>query len=178
MNEIIESIADPKCHQEYRESDWALAQNHNEYVLPLSSSQLGIWFAQNIDPLSLAYNIGQYIEIDGFIDVTLFEKSLRQAVAETESLRLQITEHAGEPAQIIGPSPAWSLSLIDFSTKAEPRAAAEAWMNSDLARPIELTRGPLFGYALFKVSENHFFWYARYHHIVMDGFGVWLVAPG
>ena len=49
-------------------------------------------------------------------------------------------------------------------------------MRADLAQPIEPTRGPLFAFALFKASSDRFFWYARYHHIVMDGFGMWLVA--
>jgi len=38
------------------------------------------------------------------------------------------------------------------------------------------TRGPLFGNALFRASDSRFFWYARYHHIVMDAFGMWLIA--
>jgi hypothetical protein len=63
--------------------------------LPLSSPQLGIWFAQKINPSSPAYNIGEYIEIDGAIDPKLFEQALRQVVSETEALRLQIAEHAG-----------------------------------------------------------------------------------
>ena len=49
-------------------------------------------------------------------------------------------------------------------------------MKADLARPIDPVRGPLFGFALFKASATRFFWYARYHHIVLDGFGMWLVA--
>ena len=49
-------------------------------------------------------------------------------------------------------------------------------MKADLAQPIDPTRGPLFGFALFKASATRFFWYARYHHIVLDGFGMWLVA--
>jgi hypothetical protein len=49
-------------------------------------------------------------------------------------------------------------------------------MNADLARPIDPMVGPLFGFALFKASATRFFWYARYHHIVLDGFGMWLVA--
>ena len=34
----------------------------------------------------------------------------------------------------------------------------------------------VFGFALFKASTTRFFWYARYHHIVLDAFGMWLVA--
>ena len=38
--------------------------------------------------------------------------------------------------------------------------------------------GPLFTYALFKAAPDRFFWYSRYHHVVMDGFGFALVAQG
>ena len=140
------------------------------------AAQRGIWFAQQINPSSSEYNIGEYIEIRGSIDPLLFERALRQVVAEAQTLRVQITVSAGEPKQLIGPPPAWSMPTIDVSAEADPRAAAEAWMRADLARPIEPTRAPLFGYALFKAAADQFFWYARYHHIVMDGFGMWLMA--
>src|SRR6266540_824332 len=142
----------------------------------LSAAQLGIWFAQQIDPSSPAYNIGEYLEIQGSIDPILFEQALRRVATETEALRLQITDHADAPRQIIGPPASWSMPTIDVSAEPDPRAAAESWMQADLARPIDPTRGQLFGYALFKASADRFFWYARYHHIVMDAFGMWLIA--
>jgi hypothetical protein len=151
--------------------DWARAD-----ALPLSAAQLGIWFAQRIDPSASAYNIGEYIEIEGSIDPILFERALEQVICETEALGLQIAEQAGEPWQVVGASPACSMPVIDVSAETDARAAAEAWMRTDLARPIEPTRGPLFGFALFKASPDRFFWYARYHHIIMDAFGMWLVA--
>ena len=101
---------------------------------------------------------------------------MRQVVAESEALRIRLTEHDGEPRQIIEASPAWLLPTIDLSSKADPRSAAEAWMQADLARAVDLMRGPLFGFALFKASNALFFWYARYHHIVIDGYAMWLVA--
>src|SRR5262245_57805118 len=142
----------------------------------LSAAQLGIWFAQRLNPSTPAYNIGEYIEIHGSVDPIFFERALRQVVAETDSLRLQIIEHAGDPRQLIGPPSSWSMPTIDVSAEPDARAAAESWMQADLARPIEPTRGPLFGFALFKAADDRFYWYARYHHIVMDAFGMWLVA--
>ena len=154
--------------------DWALVQNNS--MFRLSTAQLGIWFAQQLNPSSPAYNIGEYLEIHGPVDAALFERALRQVVAETEALRVQIIERAGDPWQLIGPPPSWSMPIIDVSAEADARAAAESWMQVDLARPIDPTRAPLFGYALFKASDTRFFWYARYHHIVMDAFGMWLIA--
>ena len=142
------------------EIDWGRARN--DVVLPLSSAQLGIWFAQQIDPSNPVYNIGEYLEIEGFVDPLLFERALREVVVETEALRVQFIEDAEGPRQIIDDSPAWSMPLIDVSVETDARVAAESWMKTDLARPIDPTRGPLFGYALFKASADRFFWYARY----------------
>ena len=122
------------------------------------------------------YNIGEYIEIHGSIDPLLFERALGQVVSETETLRVQFIVQAGEPRQVVAASAAWSMPVIDVSAATDARATAEAWMKADLARPIDPTRGPLFGFALFKASPDRFFWYARYHHIIMDAFGMWLVA--
>ena len=144
-------------------------------ILPLSAAQLGIWFAQQINPSS-SYNIGGYIEIHGSIDPLLFERALRQVVTETEALRVQISERVEGPCQVIGGLPEWAMPLIDVTAEADPRAVAESWMKADMARPIEPTRGPLFGYALFKAAADRFYWYHRYHHIIMDGFSRWLVA--
>jgi len=148
----------------------------NGKAFALSSAQLGIWFAQKLNPASPAYNIGEYIEIDGAIDEALFERALAQVVAEADVLRIQIDEQSGEPRQVVGAAGAWSLPAIDVSRESDPRAAAEAWMQADMVRAVDLTCGPLFQFALFKASAAKFFWYARYHHIVMDGYGMWLVA--
>src|ERR1043165_6836215 len=106
----------------------------------------------------------------------LFERALRQVVSEAQSLRLQFSEQAGEPRQFVGEPTAWPLPIIDISAESDARAAAETWMKADLARPIDPMVGPLFGFALFKASATRFFWYARYHHIVLDAFGMWLIA--
>ena len=145
-------------------------------ALPLSSAQLGIWFAQNTASSSVAYNIGEYIEVRGTVNPHLFERALRQVVLETESLRVQLVEHSDGVRQIVGALPPWSVTTIDVSAETDARGAAELWMKADLDRPIDLIRGPLFGFALFRVSDNCFFWYARYHHIVMDCFGMSLLA--
>src|ERR1041385_1549456 len=145
-------------------------------TLPLSGAQLGIWFAQQLNPASPAYNIGEYIEIDGAIDAALFERAFAQLVAESDVLRLRIEGQSGEPRQIIGPIGGWSLPVIDVCRDSDPRAAAESWMRADLARIADLKNGPLFQFALFKASDTRFFWYARYHHIAMDGYSMWLVA--
>ncbi|KAF9393945.1 hypothetical protein CPC16_000656, partial [Podila verticillata] len=134
-----------------------------------------IWLAQQIDPDTPVYNIGQFTAIHGIVDPTLFEAALRQVITEAESLCLQFIESDDGLQQFVG-SLDWSLLLIDVSAEVDPQAAAEAWMRADYEQPTDLLHGPLFGYALLKVAPARFLWYQRYHHIVMDGVGGILIA--
>ncbi len=63
------------------------------------------------------------------------------------------------------------MDLIDLSTTPDPEAAARAWMDEDLGTTPDLEAGPLFRHALLVLSESRHFFYLRYHHIVLDGFG-------
>ena len=157
MNRYINPAADLNCGSgDDLQLDWAGVEG--AHALPLSAAQLGIWFAAQLDACPFAYNIGEYIEIDGPIDPALFEQALRQIVSETETLRVRITERAGQPHQVVGDPPTFSLPLIDVSTETDARAAAEAWMRVDLAQPFAPMQGPLFAFALFKASPARFFW--------------------
>jgi amino acid adenylation domain-containing protein len=156
--------------------EYALILNRDAPGFSLSAPQSEIWLTHKINPSSAAYNFGEYVEIDGPVNPQLFEQALRQVVSETEALRLQFIEHRGEPRQVVAAACAWSMPILDLSAEPDPRASAEAWMRADLELAIDPARGPLFGYALIKTSRARFFWYARYNHIVMDGFGMWLVA--
>ena len=143
---------------------------------PLSAAQLGLWFGQQLDPQNAAFNVGDYLEILGPIDPAKFEATLRQVIRETESLRIRLVERAGEPWQIIAAPAEWSLPFFDVSGEADPTAAALSWMRADLQRPTDLLRDPLFAFALFKAKADRFLWYARYHHIVIDGLSASLIA--
>src|SRR2546430_17271110 len=81
--------------------DWAPVQNSSMYRL--STAQLGIWFAQQINPYASAYNIGEYIEIHGSLDLRLFVQALRTGVSETDSLRLQIVNDLVVPKMVVSP---------------------------------------------------------------------------
>ncbi|MET8542592.1 amino acid adenylation domain-containing protein [Kitasatospora sp. NPDC004799] len=144
--------------------------------LPLSSAQSGIWFAHHLRPGSPAYNTGEYVDIPGPIDPELFETAVRQVVAETESLRVRLTDGADGPRQVVTPAPDWSMHHVDLTSAPDPLRAAEQWMRTDLATPVGLTRDPLFRQALFALAPDRFLWYQRVHHIAVDGYSMSLIA--
>ncbi|WP_457034050.1 amino acid adenylation domain-containing protein, partial [Kitasatospora sp. P5_F3] len=144
---------------------------------PLSAAQLGIWLAQQLDPRSPVFNIGGYLEIYGAVDEQLFETALRQVIDETEAVRVRFHERSGQPVQEIVSTFAHPvLTTLDVSGEEDPRAAAEAWMRADMNTAVSLTDGPLFTQALFRAAPDRHFWYHRYHHAVVDGYGVWLIG--
>ncbi|SIT65154.1 MULTISPECIES: non-ribosomal peptide synthetase [Burkholderiaceae] len=142
---------------------------------PLSSAQTEVWLAQQLHPDSPVYNIAQYTVIDGVIDATVFEAALRQVINEADTLRLQFVDSDDGLRQRIG-TPAWSIPVLDLTTQADPQAAAQAWMRTDYEQLVDLVQGSLFQYALLKVAPEQWFWYQRYHHIMMDGHGQYLIA--
>ena len=133
VSRVVQSVSDLSSDSGEMEFDRARAPGGE--ALALSSAQLGIWFAQKLDPGSAAYNIGEYVEIDGPVVLPLFERALRQVVSEAQSLRLQFSEQAGEPRQSIGAPTAWSLPIIDLSAEPDARAAAESWMPTMRRKP-------------------------------------------
>lgn len=150
--------------------------NYQKTRWPLSGAQSGIWYAQQLDPENPIYNTGECIEFQGALDQNLFAAALRQTIMEAESLHARFGEDQDGPWQIIDPACDWTLDVIDVSGKEHPREAAETWMRADMARPVDLRRGPLFAEALFKLAPDCFLWYQRIHHIAIDGFGFSLIA--
>ncbi|WP_276730918.1 non-ribosomal peptide synthetase [Bacillus sp. (in: firmicutes)] len=142
----------------------------------LTGAQTGIWFAQQLDPGNPIYNTAEYIEINGPINIALFEEALRHVIKEAESLHVRFGENMDGPWQMINPSPDVQLHVIDVSSEPEPEKTALNWMKADLAKPVDLGNDPLFNEALFIAGPDRFFWYQRIHHIAIDGFGFSLIA--
>ena len=76
--------------------------DNREGRLPLSAAQLGVWFAQKIDPANPIYNIGQSIEIHGPVDPSLFNAAVTKAVIDTEAYRVRFIEEIDGPRQLAG----------------------------------------------------------------------------
>ncbi|GAB2887132.1 non-ribosomal peptide synthetase DhbF [Streptomyces deserti] len=135
----------------------------------LMSGQLGIWYAQQLEPHSSVYNIAEYVDIHGDVDVELLVSALRYALGEAETYRLRFRLEGGAPAQYVDDSLDLPVHVADLSAEEDPRAAAEAWMSADMDRPADLLAGPPAAHAVFRLGPDHVVWYQRAHHIVLDG---------
>ncbi|MEK2492611.1 amino acid adenylation domain-containing protein [Kitasatospora purpeofusca] len=144
--------------------------------LPLTDAQSGVWYGQRLEPGSTAYNVGQYVEINGPVDQDLLETALRHAVGETEALGMRFGEEDGTPYQEPAAPADWALPRTDLSGGPDPLAAALALMRADLARPVDPAADRLFGFALLTLGQDRVLWYQRVHHIALDAYAMTLLT--
>ena len=64
-------------------------------LLPLTGAQANVWFHQQLDPSSVAYNVGQYIEIDGVIEPERMARALQSVVDGAEAYRVRFVVRDG-----------------------------------------------------------------------------------
>ncbi|MGW7326938.1 amino acid adenylation domain-containing protein, partial [Streptomyces sp. NPDC054845] len=146
-------------------------------VLPVTAAQREIWLAeQHSSQPGVGLRIGEYLEIVGAVDPTMFESALRQVVNETDALRVRLVAGDDGPVQVLERDVPWVLPLVDVADERTPDAAARAWIAADVAQPLELSDGPLFSFALLRLGPDRFWWCHTYHHAAVDGFGFALIA--
>jgi pristinamycin I synthase-3/4 len=139
---------------------------------PLSFAQQRLWFLDQIDPGSPAYNIPLVIELSGDLSVPALAASCQEIVARHESLRTTFGVVAGEPVQKIGPAVTHPLPVIDLTGLPAARIEAQGLMAREASRPFDLARGALLRAVVLRLSDDHHIALVSMHHIVSDGWSM------
>ncbi|MDX5452209.1 MAG: condensation domain-containing protein, partial [Rhodococcus sp. (in: high G+C Gram-positive bacteria)] len=140
-------------------------------AFPLSSAQRSIWVAQQLAP-EVPVCIAQYVDLPGDLDLDLLRAVAHEAAREFQSPYLRVVEVDGEPYQYVDPDLDRSdVPLLDFSDAPDPMTAAQQWMNTDYATPVDLAHDPLVNMTILRIGERRHLWYSRIHHVALDGFG-------
>lgn len=144
--------------------------------LALTAAQMGVWIDCSIDPSRTNYNISEYLEICGDLDLPVFRSALERVVEEAEPLHVRFVLDGEELRQVRSHATEWPFTFLDMTSDPTPRASAEMWLAEYVDHPVDPMSGPLFAFALLKIAPDRWFWCARYHHIINDGFGVAMIA--
>ena len=142
--------------------------------LPLSAAQRQVWLGQSLESVRSRYKIGQYVEIEGPLDVARLEAAVRQAFAEADAIHVRCDPERS--LQLVAPRPGWDFPVTDLTSCADPAGLAEEKMRRTLAEQIDLDRGQLFASALYRVSQDRYLWFHGYHQFAMDAVSVFLMA--
>ncbi|MFE3194159.1 non-ribosomal peptide synthase/polyketide synthase [Nocardia sp. NPDC059240] len=147
----------------------------NATGFPLSPAQMCIWNAQHLAP-EVPLTVAQYVDIPGDFDANVLAQAMRMCAEDLQSLRLRVEEVAGQPWQLVGPDGPVAIARHDFRDCDDPRAAAMDWMRRDIAVPIPVLGDRLFETAVLRVGDRAYLWYAKMHHIAIDGYGAMLLV--
>ncbi|MGW5496076.1 non-ribosomal peptide synthase/polyketide synthase [Streptomyces olivaceoviridis] len=149
-----------------------MAATGNSGSLALTAAQHGVWVAQQLEPDSPMFVCGVHVDTTVPFDPRLLDRAIRQAVAETEALRVRFTDDGRAVRQHVDAAIEGALTVVDLSGEPDPRAAAGAWTEARQAEaPPALTDGPLFSHTLLRLGPDHDRLYFRYHHILLDAYG-------
>jgi amino acid adenylation domain-containing protein len=137
---------------------------------PLSFAQQRLWFLQQLDPSSNAYNIPQGLRLSGALKVEVLRRSLSEVVRRHEALRTTFTVIESEPAQVIGEPGQLELALTDLRewSPSEREAEVQRLAVEEAGAPFDLARGPLFRVRLLRLAEQEHVLLFTLHHIVSD----------
>jgi hypothetical protein len=147
-----------------------------ETDIPLSFAQQRLWFIDQLEPNSPAYNMPAPVRLTGKLDLEAFRRSIQTIVRRHESLRTTFQTVEGKPVQTISTGLELPIPVIDLSHLSETECLVEArrLATVDGMVPFDLSTGPLVRTTLLRFGEEDHALLLTMHHIISDGwsFGV------
>lgn len=143
-------------------------------ALPLSFAQERLWFFDQLEPNSAAYNIPRVLRLTGTLDTRALQQSLDAIVARHEVLRTSFLVDDGKPALSIASSATMEVPVFDVShlptATREEKAKELAGQETD--RSFDLTHAPLLRLAIVKLGDEDHILLLTMHHIISDGWSI------
>ena len=143
-------------------------------TLPLSFAQQRLWFLDQLELGSPAYNIPAALRVTGSLNVAALERALQDILRRHEVLRTSFITVNGSPVQVIDPNPTLTVSVVDLQALAETEQAAEVQrlVCEDAQKPFDLCRSPLIRATLLQLGKNSHALLFNMHHIASDGWSM------
>jgi amino acid adenylation domain-containing protein len=134
---------------------------------PASTDQTALWFIQQLEPTTSAYNIGNGFRVKGNLDVALFERCLNVVAQRHQILRTIFKTIDGKPFQFVTDMKL-SAPVIDVRREPDPEVAAHEVVTRLIREPFDLEKGPLARVPLVRIADNDYVMVGVLHHIVTD----------
>ncbi|QKQ59968.1 amino acid adenylation domain-containing protein [Pseudomonas sp. FDAARGOS_761] len=138
--------------------------------LRLSYAQERQWFLWQLEPESAAYHIPSVLRLRGRLDLDALQRSFDSLVARHETLRTRFRLDGDEARQEIAASMALPLDIVVLGSLEEGALARQ--VETTIARPFDLERGPLLRVSLLRLAEDDHVLVLVQHHIVSDGWSM------
>ncbi|MGW0769001.1 amino acid adenylation domain-containing protein [Streptomyces sp. NPDC002676] len=135
-----------------------------------SFPQQRMWFLDQLNPGSAAYNIPAAVRVHGPLDVELWRRSLAEIVRRHESLRTTFDETDGEPVQVVHAFGELEPTVVECRHLRGPdgEEGIRELARQEFARPFDLGTGPLMRMKFLRLAADEHVLLLTMHHIVAD----------
>ena len=140
--------------------------------LPLSYGQQRLWFLDQLDRGSAAYNVPRVFRVNGRLNLAALGKSLKYVIQRHQPLRAVFTNTDGEPRQAIQNDASVELPVIDLSQVNLSESRAKELVAEEVSRPFRLDSGPPVRFKLIRLHEDEHLFILTMHHLVTDGWSM------
>ncbi|EKT76785.1 non-ribosomal peptide synthetase, partial [Rhodococcus opacus M213] len=144
----------------------ALTRRVRPARIPLSLAQQRMWFFNQFDPESAAFNIPLAIRLSGDLDIELLQTALVDVIDRHEALRTMFPDSGHGPSQVIVPTTALPLSVAPERVAPEE---AHARVFDFVGRGFDVAREVPLRVRLFQLDDHEFVLAMVVHHISSDG---------
>src|SRR5213594_3421953 len=138
----------------------------------LSFAQQRLWFLQQLETESPAYNVYGSVKLKGRLNEEALRRSLKEIVRRHEALRTRFVEVEGRAMQVVGDGAEVELPIIELSGVQERERETLRLAIEEANIPFDLGRGPLLRGKLLRLGEEEHVLLLIVHHIVSDGWSV------
>ena len=149
-----------------REAPRQLARRESGVAATLSFAQQRLWFLDQFEPGSSAYNMPFALRLKGVLDVAALERAMTEVIRRHEVLRTRFAVEGGEPMQVVDEPAPFVLSIMEVGEHVEQLIQEEASL------PFDLETGPLVRARLLKLDEREQVLLFTMHHIVSDAWSM------
>jgi len=143
-------------------------ENRNTEDFPLSSSQLRLWFLQQMQSVKSTYNVSSIFEIEGDLSEDTLKKSFQDLVQRHEILRTNFVENNhGNPIQKLVSENEVDISFLDL-TKEDIVNVINEVVLGECNYQFDLSDDILLRLTLVKTDIQKFTCLIVAHHIICD----------
>ncbi len=146
-----------------------VSRERNEF--PLSFAQQRLWFLDQLEPGSTAYNLALGVRLSGRLDKAALRRALAEVVRRHEVLRSSFPAPEGLAVQRVAAD--YELVVEEIELGAEEREReVERHAALEAATPFDLSTGPVLRVKLLVLEEAEHVLLVTMHHIVSDGWSL------
>ena len=142
--------------------------------IPLSLTQQRLWFLDQLEPESSAYNIPLALEVKGVLSINTLERAIAEIVRRHETLRTNFETVEDTPAQIIHANREIPLKVVDLRSlsESERNTQLQRLMETEINRSFDLSQQALLRTTLFELTPETQVLLVIMHHIVSDAWSL------